>query len=287
MLDFNVQKLLPILFALMIMFLGYWIAKGISSRVALIVKKHMSKHESVICQRLIFYGLMLIFLIAALQQLGFKLGVLLGAAGVFTVGVGFAAQTSLANLISGLFLLMERPFKIGDTITAKGYTGVVDSIDLLSTRLCTSDGTLVRIPNENIMQAEIINLSYFPKRRIDIPMSVDYKTDIDKAKAVLFKLVKDEPLALPEPPPQLVISTFGSSAINLIFEVWVTPANYSNVKNDLQNAIKVAFYREEINMSFPQVMLHSVTEGSRKKEEKTLKKTFKSPKTLDTDPNSA
>lgn len=287
MLDFNVQKLLPILFALMIMFLGYWIAKGISSRVALIVKKHMSKHESVICQRLIFYGLMLIFLIAALQQLGFKLGVLLGAAGVFTVGVGFAAQTSLANLISGLFLLMERPFKIGDTITAKGYTGVVDSIDLLSTRLCTSDGTLVRIPNENIMQAEIINLSYFPKRRIDIPMSVDYKTDIDKAKAVLFKLVKDEPLALPEPPPQLVISTFGSSAINLIFEVWVTPANYSNVKNDLQNAIKVAFYREEINMSFPQVMLHSVTERSRKKEEKTLKKTLKSPKTLDTDPNSA
>ncbi len=253
-------KLLHIVFAAVIFFLGYWFAKLLSKQAAKVVSKHMSKHEGIVCQRLIFYSLMLLFLIAALQQLGFKLGVLLGAAGVFTVGVGFAAQTSLANLISGIFLLIERPFKMGDTITAKGFTGVVESIDLLSTRLCTVDNTLVRIPNENIMQAEIINLSYFPKRRVDLMIGVAYGTNIEKVREILLDVAEKNELAEDEPPPKVIISNFGDSSIDITCMVWGLTIHYTDLRNSLQDGIKNAFEKEGIEMPFPQVVMHSIKE---------------------------
>lgn len=258
MFDFNELKLLHLVFALLIMTLGYWIAKWISMRIAHIVEKYMSKHEGMICRRLTFYASMLLFLIAALQQLGFKLGVLLGAAGIFTVGIGFAAQTSLANLISGIFLLIERPFKVGDKIIAKGFTGVVDSIDLLSTRLCTIENTLVRIPNENIMQAEIINLSYFPKRVVNIIIGVAYGTDMTKVREVFLQVANDEALALMDPLPTIAITEFGASTINITLSVWGVTANYTDLKNALQEDIKIAFEKARIEMPFPQMTIHTV-----------------------------
>lgn len=272
-LSFTELKLLHFLFAGLILFCGYWLARWTGARVAKLVEKMMSKHESILCQRFIFYGSMLLFVIAALQQLGFKLGVLLGAAGVFTVGMGFAAQTSLANLISGIFLLMERPFKIGDTISAKGFTGVVESIDLISTRLSTVDNTLVRIPNENIMQVEIINLSYFPQRRVDLILGIAYGTSFDKVQTVLLQLAQENVLALQDPEPKVSINNFGPSTIDIKFSVWGLTINYLNLKNSLQEAIKVAFEKEKIDMPFPQMTIHSVV---RKNDEK-----------LDTSTNSA
>lgn len=247
-----------IFFAMAIIVGGYWVSRWSGKHVSKLAHKHMSRHEGVVFQRFVFYGGMLTFIIAAMEQLGFKLGVLLGAAGVFTVGVGFAAQTSLANLISGLFLLLERPFKIGDTITAKGFTGVVDTIDLLSTRLCTSDNTLVRIPNENIMQAEIINLSYFRKRRVDLTIGVAYGTDIEKARKILLQLVKETHLAITDPEPKMIISDFGASAINIVLKVWAMTPHHDDLKYALQEAIKVAFEKEGIEMPFPQMTIHSV-----------------------------
>ncbi len=253
-------KLVHLVFAVAILVCGYWIARLTSGHIGKVVEKMLSKHQAMICRRLMFYGAMLLFTVAALQQLGFKLGVLLGAAGVFTVGIGFAAQTSLANLISGLFLLIERPFKIGDTITAKGFTGVVDSIDLLSTRLCTSDNTLVRIPNENIMQAEIVNLSYFPKRSVTLSMGVEYGVDFEKVRAVLLKVVKDNSFALTDPEPSVTIAGFGTNSINVQVSVWVLTPNYNNLKNSLQESIQTAFEKAGINMAFPQMVIRSVQE---------------------------
>lgn len=257
---FNVTevKLLQVVFAASIFFCGYWFSKWIGARAAKIIEKMMSKHEALICQRFIFYGAMLLFIIAGLQQLGFKLGVLLGAAGVFTVGMGFAAQTSLANLISGIFLLIERPFKIGDTITAKGFTGVVESIDLLSTRLCTSDNTLVRIPNQNIMQVEIVNLSYFLQRRVDLVLGVEYGVSFEKVQTVLLEVARRNALALQDPEPKVSISDFGASAINVTFSVWGLTINHGKLKDSLQEEVKMAFEKEGINMPFPQMTIHAV-----------------------------
>jgi small-conductance mechanosensitive channel len=260
MLDFfnlGEVRLLHIVFAIAILVCGYWIAKLTSVRVGIVIEKMLSKHQAMLVRRLMFYGAMLLFLVAALQQLGFKLGVLLGAAGVFTVGIGFAAQTSLANLISGLFLLIERPFKIGDTIIAKGFTGVVESIDLLSTRLCTSENTLVRIPNENVMQAEIVNLSYFPNRSVTLSIGLEYGTNFGKVRTVLLEVAKENSLALSEPKPTVTVADFGASAINIQFSVWGLTSNYSNLKSSLQEAIQTTFEKESISMAFPQMVVRS------------------------------
>lgn len=258
-LDMTYLKNMPyihIVFAALILLLGYWFSKWLSGRVGRIVTAYLSNHEGLVCQRLIFYGAMLLFLITGLQQLGFKLGVLLGAAGVFTVGIGFAAQTSLANVISGLFLLIEHPFKIGNTITVKGYTGIVESIDLLSTRLRTADNTLVRIPNQNIMQAEIINLNYFPKRRVDLVFGVAYGTNVEKVRKILMQLATDNVLTLQDPEPQVSISDFGASSLSITFTVWGSTGDYSNLKSTLQESIKIAFEKEGIELPFPQMTVH-------------------------------
>ncbi len=259
-LHFNETKLLHLLCAFLLLIGGYWVASWVSGRAAKVIEKILSKHEAAIFQRLIFYGALLLFLIAALQELGFKLGVLLGAAGVFTIGIGFAAQTSVANLISGLFLWFEHPFKIGDTVIVKGFTGVVESIDLLSTRLRTVDNTLVRIPNENIMQVEIVNLSYFSKRRVDLILGVASDVDFETLKTVLLNVARNNAFSVSDPEPKVIISDFGASTLNIKFSVWGTTIHYSDLKNTLQEEIKVAFKKANIDMPFPQMTIHSAKE---------------------------
>ncbi|MFN9975907.1 MAG: mechanosensitive ion channel family protein, partial [Phycisphaerae bacterium] len=113
----------------------------------------------------------------ALDSLGFDLKVLLGAAGILTVAVGFAAQTSASNLISGLFLMFERPFVVGNSIVIGDLRGEVVAIDMLSTKIRTFTNMMVRIPNETLVKSNIVNLSYFPIRRVDLEVGVAYSSD--------------------------------------------------------------------------------------------------------------
>ena len=122
------------------------------------------------------------FCVSALRELGFKLSVLLGAAGVLTVAVGFASQTSASNIISGLFLLGERPFSVGDVIRVGSTTGEVLSIDLLSAKLRTFENLFVRIPNETLIKSEVTNLSRLPVRRLDLKIGIAYKEEVGENK---------------------------------------------------------------------------------------------------------
>ena len=115
---------------------------------------------------------------AVLGELGVKLTALLGAAGIVGIAVGFASQTSVSNIISGLFLISEKPFAIGDVLKVGGTTGIIQSIDLLSIKIRTFDNLFVRIPNEKILSSEVTNITRFPIRRMDIVFQVDYGQDL-------------------------------------------------------------------------------------------------------------
>lgn len=193
-----------------------------------------------------------------MQHLGFKLSVLLGAAGVFTVAVSFASQTAASNLISGIFLLFEHPFKVGDTVEVKGINGVVDSIDLLSTKLKTPDNKLVRIPNEAMIKSEITNLSYFSTRRIDLIIAVAYECNIAQVKTMLLNIADNCDKVLKEPGPNVTIDNFANSAVELKFMVWVNTADLSIARNALQEVIKQQFDQEGIETPPPQVTVHRV-----------------------------
>ena len=147
--------------ALFILIVGLVVARILTRAAFNATKEMMGVDSATLLQRFGFYGLALIIVMASLRELGFSLSVILGAAGILTVAVGFAAQTSASNLISGLFLVVEKSFKLGDVIKVGDITGEVLSIDLLSVKLRQYDNVYVRVPNETLIKSSFSNLSHF------------------------------------------------------------------------------------------------------------------------------
>jgi small-conductance mechanosensitive channel len=241
---------------------GFILAKMISGALARLSSKKLDSHRAMLLRRGTYYLILILFLVSALHQLGFDLGVLLGAAGILTVAVGFASQTSASNLISGLFLVAERPFSVGDIIRVGTTTGEVLSIDLLSVKLRTYDNLFVRIPNETLIKTEFTNLTRFPIRRIDVMVGVAYKEDLNKVHTVLDEVADKNPLCLEEPKPLYIFQGFGDSSLNIQFSVWTKRENYIEFKSSIQHEIKEAFDRHGIEIPFPHRTLYtgSITE---------------------------
>ncbi len=255
------DKVVNVVYAVGLFILGYFVAKRFSLLAERAFSKKFSRHQTMLSRRFIFYSIFTVFSVTSLQHLGFKLSVLLGAAGVFTVAISFASQTAASNLISGIFLLFEHPFKVGDAIEVKGIAGVVDSIDLLSTKLKTSDNKLVRIPNEAMIKSEIANLSYFSTRRLDIIVDVAYNCDISQVKSMLLDIAAHCALVLKDPEPSVSINNFTNSAIELKFMVWVSTSELSSTRNLLQERIKQQFDQAGIETPAPQYMVQSLSRG--------------------------
>lgn len=248
--------------ALLTVLVGLLLARMLASATVRFFNGRLDAHRSMILRRLVFYLVLGLAVATALNELGFKLGVLLGAAGILSVAIGFASQTSASNLISGLFLVGERPFGIGDAIKVGGTTGEVLSIDLLSVKLRTFDNLFVRIPNETLIKSEVVNLSRFPIRRVDLLIAVARKEDIGRVRELLFAVAEANPLCLEEPGPLFIVAGFGASSIDLQFSVWAKRENFLELKNGMYEEIKRAFDAHGIEIPFPHTSIYagSVTE---------------------------
>jgi small-conductance mechanosensitive channel len=209
-----------------------------------------------LASKIIHYVLMVLVIVIFLTELGLSLTPLLGAAGVLGVAIGFASQTSVSNIISGFFLIAERPFSVGDVIQVGGTTGVVLSIDTLSAKLRTFDNKFVRIPNETLVKSEVTNITKFPIRRVEVTVSVAYKEDLAKVRAILMDIAESNPLALQEPTPLVNFHMFNASSVDLLFLVWTTRENFIQLRNELNEAVKVRFDADGIEIPFPQVVVH-------------------------------
>ncbi len=217
-------------------------------------------HQSMLIQRLTFYVVLGLFTASALSELGVDLSILLGAAGILTVALGFASQTSASNIISGLFLLGEKPFGVGDIVRVGTTTGEVIAIDLLSVKLRTFDNLFVRIPNETMIKAEITNLQRFPIRRFDLQMGVAYKEDLDRVREVLQTVADEHPLSLDEPAPMILFTGFADSSINFQFSVWALSDNFLEIRTQIPLAVKAAFDEHNIEIPFPHRTLYTGSE---------------------------
>jgi small-conductance mechanosensitive channel len=231
--------------------LGFAAAHFLRSALGSILAKRTSAQHAMLGRKVIYFVVVGLAFVSALRELGLNLGVLLGAAGVVSVAVGFAAQTSASNLISGIFLMSEGPFVVGEVIQVAGTTGEVLSIDLLSVKLRTFDNLYVRVPNETLVKAQITNLTRHPIRRYDMQVSVGYDAKIANVTAVLMDVAAKNPLALREPRPVIIFQSFGESAVNLQFSVWTARDNYLDLRNSIAEDIKEAFDRERIDIPYP------------------------------------
>jgi len=235
--------------ALAILVFGALLARFIGRSVRALASRRLAAQEAMIAGRLAFYLIFGGALLQALHHAGVDLSVFVGAAGIVTLALGFAAQTSVSNVISGLFLMGEKPFVLDDQIQVGQTVGEVISIDLLSVKLRTFDNVLVRIPNETLLKSEIKNLTRFPIRRLDIPLDVDLKTDIEQVRKMLEQAAASEPLCLDEPRPQVACLGFGEASIQLRFSVWTATSSFLEARNRVLIGIKQAF--EDSAMPFP------------------------------------
>lgn len=224
-------------------------------------KKYSGQYGLIIGKIILYTGLSFI-LVFILRQTGFKLSTLLGAAGIVGIAIGFASQTSVSNIISGLFIIAEKHFEVNDVITVGNITGVVLSIDMLSIKLRTFDNKYVRIPNETLIKSEVTNITRFPIRRVDIAVGIAYKEDIGRVRNMLIDIAREEPLCLNEPEPIVIINGFGSSSIDLLLLAWVVKSDWLKVKNALMEKIKNSFQNEGIEIPYPHVSIYAGSDTS-------------------------
>ncbi len=236
-----------------IFLLGVLVARVASQRIAI---ARLSAQENLVLRRLLSYAIYGLTTAWVLKTLGVDVSVVLGAAGILTVAIGFASQTSASNVISGLFLMMERPFVLGDVIEVSGTTGEVVSIDLLSVKLRTFDNLQVRIPNETMLKSNVKNLSHFPIRRYDLKVSVAYKEDLARVRQVLLDVAENNHICLREPAPLIIFLAFADSSIDLQLSVWGTREDFLELRNTISEQVKAALDRENIEIPFPQRTLH-------------------------------
>ena len=254
---FSPERLMAVFRAAGTLVVGLVLARLLARGAAKLVGTRTGTQQTLLAKRLVFYTVATLVVLSALSQLGINLSFLLGAAGVLTVALGFASQTSASNLISGLFLMAERPFGVGDYLRVGEVVGEVLSIDLLSVKLRTFDNSLVRIPNENIIKDQLTNLTFFPIRRIDVMVGVAYKENIERVRAVLFAVADANPECLDEPRPQFYFEGFGDSALMMRFGVWTRKEGFYQLKNTIHIQIKEALDREGIEIPFPHRTLYS------------------------------
>ena len=230
-----------------------------SRRVNRIMSRRYAPQTGMLVGKAVYYGGTALLLVTILNQLGFSLAPLLGAAGVMGVALGFASQTSVANVISGLFLIAEQPFAVGDIITVGDITGEVLSIDLLSVKIRQFDNRYVRIPNESIIKAPMINATRFPVRRLELLVSVAYREDVARVRTILLEIARQHPLCLDAPAPLVIFKGFGDSAIELKLLCWAARADFIALQNVMLEEIKRRFDAEGIEIPFPQRVIRMMS----------------------------
>lgn len=228
--------------------------------IGMFIKKitgtYCSPQMQAVIGKAVKYTAWVIIVLTMFHRLGIDVSALLGAAGIAGIAVGFAAQTSVSNVISGLFVLTERTFKIGDVIEISGMIGTVYAIHLLSTVLQTFDNQYVRIPNETIIKANLTNYSYFPVRRIKTELSVAIDSDLKKVEQVLLSTAHANAFVLETPGPSIVWKSFDSLGIALTLHTWTKNEHFVTARNALFIETAARLAQEGIKISFPQMDIH-------------------------------
>lgn len=248
------ETVFPIGFKLIIALLIFFIGKKLIRHFIKVMEKSLNKaslEEGTIhflCSFTSVVGtIVLIFIVAA--YLNFSTGPIVAALGSAGLAVGLAMQGSLANFAGGLLILLMKPFRVGDYICANGCEGVVTRIDIVYTTISTGDNKVIVVPNGNLSNSEIVNVTKEEKRRVDLTIGIDYSEDIRRVKKILEDIANSHELVLKEEGIQVFVDEFDSSAITMGLRAWTATENYWTVKWELQEQIKIVF--DENNISIP------------------------------------
>jgi small-conductance mechanosensitive channel len=217
----------------------------------------------------IYYVIIAIALFSALGVSGIDLSGVFLAGGIAGIVLGFATQSLFSNLISGIFLQIDKPMKIGDPVLITGklpdVAGVVVEITTLSSRLRMFDGTYVRLPNSDVFLSEIRNYSSAAARRVEITVGIAYKEDTAKVVGIIRKNLKETPLVLVEPEPDVYVDSLGDSTVNINVWCWVPFSIWFDMRKQIIQQIKRELDANNVEIPFPQRVIYLAKQGRRRK----------------------
>jgi len=255
---------LDLIGAILILFVGWIIANWIQKRIRKAGQKSEKLDETLttIFAKTAKVVVMVVVIIAVLQQFGVQTASLLAVVGAAGLAIGLAWQGTLSDIAAGIMILIMRPFKIGDAVEVAGTSGVVDEIGLVLTKLHTFDNIAMYMPNSDIWGTKILNYAKNDNRRVDMVFGFGYDDDMDKAMQIAREILEADERVLNDPEPQIAVSELGDSSVNIIVRPWTAKENYWNLKFDITKRIKERYDEEGLSIPYPQRDVHLFQQNS-------------------------
>lgn len=254
---------LKVVYAVAILVVGRMVVKVVTKLLVKVLQRTISDTALLAFVRSVVHALLLVVVvIAALDQLGVDTTSLVAVVGAAGLAVGLALKDSLQNVASGVMLIVNRPFKAGDYVEAAGKGGTVEKIGLFTTMMRTPDNCELTVPNSLITSDNIVNYSTRDSRRLDLVIGISYEDDITHAKEVIRKILAEDPRVQSEPEPVVAVGALGESSVDLFVRPWVAVPDYWPLRFDLLERVKKAFDEQDITIPYPQRVLHTVKDGS-------------------------
>lgn len=238
-----------------IMGVGFLIARTVRLLFAKYYAPKLPQDTAKNFGKLLYFGILILSFLVFTSSTGVDLSGLLVAGGIFGIIIGFATQSVVSNLISGIFLMIEKPVKQGDSVEISGsdVSGTLLDISTFSVRIRRFDGTIIRIPNESFFTSNIRSLTSTPVRRSEVIFGIAYKEDIDTAVSVIEKEIrKSLPFVLMVPKPEFRIKELGDSSVNIELFAWHPREDWGEVAPKLLKITKKALDAAGIEIPFPQ-----------------------------------
>ena len=247
-----------LIMALLVFIIGKWAVNKIVALLGKVLRKVKGMDETLIkfLENIVYYALMIVVLLTALGKLGVETTSFLAILGAAGLAIGLALKDSLGNFASGVMIIMFKPFKVGDVVTAAGVTGSVSEVGIFNSVFTTPDNQKIIIPNGAITSGSITNINANDTRRVDLIVGIGYNDDIKKTKDVLNDIITSNEKILLDKGITVAVSELADSSVNFVVRAWVKTPDYWDVKFGLTETIKLRFDAEGISIPFPQQDVH-------------------------------
>jgi len=243
-----------LLMALLIFVIGKWAVNKVVKLLGKVLRKVKGMDETLIkfLENIVYYALMIVVILTALGKLGVETTSFLAILGAAGLAIGLALKDSLGNFASGVMIILFKPFKVGDFVTAGGVTGSVSEVGIFNSVFITGDNQKIIVPNSAITSSSITNVNAFDTRRVDLVVGISYDDDIKKAKDILTSIISSNEKVLIEKGITVAVSELADSSVNFVVRAWVNTPDYWDVKFGLTESIKTTFDKEGITIPYPQ-----------------------------------
>lgn len=211
------------------------------------------QHASKTTKKLTAYIIYPLTFVVILGVFGFPLSSIGAAVGLIGLGLSFALKDMIANFISGLFIMINRPFKIGDQIEVGGEAGTVRDIKIRATEIKTYDGRQVIVPNSTLYNGTVINNTAYDNRRFEVIVGIGYEEDIEEAKELAIETLEEAETVESDPEPQVLVNELGGSSVNLKLRGWTKPSKANMVKSasEVTQIVKQKYDEAGIDIPYP------------------------------------